>query len=112
IFKDKIVFIGLTASGLIDVFGTPLSNELNGSMPGIQLHASMADSILANRFIRPATTRSRVGAILIAALSIGMLAAFLPFTTAALASLAILRGWTWFTIAALKSGLCMNMETP
>ncbi|HMC76646.1 MAG TPA: adenylate/guanylate cyclase domain-containing protein [Vicinamibacterales bacterium] len=112
IFKDKIVFIGLTASGLVDVFGTPLSNEQNGSMPGIQLHASMADSILANRFIRPATGRSRVGAMLIAALSIGMLAAFLPFATAALASLAILGGWTWFTIAAFKSGLWLNMVQP
>ena len=55
VFKDKIVFIGLTASGLLDVFGTPVSTAESGSMPGIQLHASMTDSILANRFIRPAT---------------------------------------------------------
>src|SRR5260221_2530546 len=79
VFKDKIVFIGLTASGLVDVFRTPLSSDENGSMPGIQLHASIADSILANRFIRPATGGSRIGSMLIAALSIGMLAAFLPF---------------------------------
>src|SRR5687768_16797319 len=51
IFKDKVVFIGLTASGLLDVFTTPFGE---GVMPGIQLHASMADSILSNRFIRPA----------------------------------------------------------
>ena len=71
-FKDKIVFIGLTASGLLDVFGTPLSTDESGSMPGIQLHASMADSILANRFIRPAPNRSRIGADRsIAALAIG-----------------------------------------
>src|SRR5258708_13067218 len=81
-------------------------------MPGIQLHASMADSILANRFIRPATTRSRIGTILIAALSIGMLAAFRPFTTAAVASLAILGGWTWFSLAAFKSGQWLNMVQP
>lgn len=112
IFKDKIVFIGLTASGLLDVFGTPLSNDQNGSMPGIQLHASMADSILANRFIRPATARSRVGAMLIAALAIGMLAAFLPFATAALASLAILGGWTWLTVLAFKSGGWLALVQP
>jgi adenylate cyclase len=112
LFKDKIVFIGLTASGLLDVFSTPVSTADSGSMPGIQLHASMADSILANRFIQPATGRSRVGAMLIAALAIGMLAAFLPFATAALASVAILGGWTWFTIAAFKSGMWLNMVQP
>jgi adenylate cyclase len=112
VFKDKIVFIGLTASGLLDVFGTPLSTSDSGSMPGIQLHASMADSILANRFIRPATNRSRLASILIVALSIGLLAAFLPFTIAAAASLAILGGWTWFTVGAFKGGLWLNLVQP
>jgi adenylate cyclase len=110
LFKDKIVFIGFTASGLTDTFNTPFGGE--GTMPGIQLHASMADSILANRFIRPAPDRSRIGAVLIAALAIGLLAAFLPFTTAALASLAILGGWTWFTVGAFKSGLWLNLVQP
>ena len=112
VFKDKVVFIGTTASGLIDVFGTPMSTRESGSMPGIQLHASMADSILSNRFIRPATNRSLIGTIVIAALSIGMLSAFLPFATAALASLAILGGWTWFTVAAFKTGLWLNLVQP
>jgi adenylate cyclase len=112
VFRDKIVFIGVTAAGLNDVFRTPLSSDENGSMPGIQLHASIADSILANRFIRPATNRSRLGTIFIAALSIGLLAAFLPFTTAAAASLAILGGWTWFTVSAFKGGLWLNMIQP
>ena len=112
VFKDKIVYIGLTASGLLDVFGTPVSTAESGSMPGIQLHASITDSILANRFIRPATPRSRVGAILIVALSLGMLAAFLPFTTAAGASLAVLGGWTWFSISAFKAGSWLNLVQP
>jgi adenylate cyclase len=112
VFKGKIVFVGFTAAGLVDVFQTPMSTEGAGTMPGIQLHASMADSILSNRFIRPATNRSRIGTILIVALAIGMLAAFLPFTTAALASLAILGGWTWFTVGAFKSGLWLNLVQP
>lgn len=112
IFKDKIVFIGLTASGLLDVFGTPLSNEENGSMPGIQLHASMADSILANRFIRPASEKSRVASVVITALAIGLLAAFLPFAAAAGASLAVLGGWTVFAVAAFKGGQWLNLVQP
>ena len=37
-------------------------------MPGIQLHASMADSLLSNRFIRPASDGSRIASVAIAAL--------------------------------------------
>ena len=112
VFKDKIVFIGLTASGLVDVFGTPMSSDRSGSMPGIQLHASMADSILANRFITPASTRARLGSLFVTAIAIGLLAAFLPFTGAVAASLAVLGGWTWFTVGAFKDGLWINLLQP
>ena len=112
VFKDKIVFIGLTASGLMDVFRTPIGDDQNGLMPGIQLHASMTDSILANRFIRPASDGSRIASVVITALAIGLLAAFLPFTVAAGASMAILGGWTIFAITAFKSGLWLNLVQP
>ncbi len=112
VFKGKIVFIGLTASGLLDVFATPMSASDSGSMPGIQLHASVADSILAGRFIRPASPGSRVASVAITALAIGLLAAFLPFSAAAGASLAILGGWTLFAIAAFKGGQWLNLVQP
>ena len=51
LFKNKVVFVGLTASGLLDMFQTPFGR---GVMPGIQLHASVADSVLSNQFMRPA----------------------------------------------------------
>jgi adenylate cyclase len=109
VFKDKIVFVGFTAAGLVDVFGTPMAG---GLMPGIQLHASMADSILANRFIRPPTRRSRVSTVLITALAIGMLSAFLPFAGAAGTSFAILGGWTWLSVVAFRDGRWLNLVQP
>jgi adenylate cyclase len=112
VFKDKIVFIGLTASGLLDVFDTPVSTDVSGSIPGIQLHASMADSILANRFITPPSTKSRLASVLIIALGIGLLSALLPFTGALPASLLILVGWTWFSVAAFKDGRWLNLVQP
>ena len=113
VFKDKIVFIGLTASGLVDIFGTPMSTDRSGSMPGIQLHASMADSILAGRFITPSSAGSRVASLLIVTIAIGLLAAFLPFSGAVAASLAVLGGWTWFTIGAFRNdGLWLNLLQP
>lgn len=112
VFKDKIVFVGITASGLLDVFRTPIASDENGLMPGIQLHASMADSILADRFIKPASARSRVGSVIVTALAIGLLAAFLPFSAAAGASLAIIGGWTVLAITAFKGGLWLNLVQP
>ena len=54
VFKDKIVFVGVTAAGLFDVFETPFAG---GVMPGIQIHASVADDFLSNRFMRPESRR-------------------------------------------------------
>src|SRR4051812_10245841 len=111
LFRDKIVFLGFTASGLVDYFGTPVSGD-EASMPGIQLHASVTDSILANRFIKPAAPRSRMASVAITALAIGMLAAFLPFAASATASLAIIGGWSVFALMAFKSGLWLNLVQP
>jgi len=112
VFKDKIVFIGLTASGLLDVLDTPVSTDVSGAMPGIQLHASMADSILANRFITPPSTKSRLASVFVIALAIGLLSAFLPFAAAATASVAILGGWTALSVFAFKDGRWLNLVQP
>ena len=60
IFKDKIVFVGLTALRSGRRLPDAVRQQL---MPGIQLHASIADSILSNRFIRPAAVRTGVLAV-------------------------------------------------
>jgi adenylate cyclase len=108
-FRDKIVFIGFTASGLVDVFNSPFGED---RMPGIQLHASMADSILASRFITPRSSRSRIATIFIVALAVGLLSAFLPFFAAAGAAAAILAGWCWFALSAFRGGAWLNMVQP
>ena len=112
VFKDKIVFIGWTASGLVDVFGTPMSTDESGSMPGIQLHAAVADSILAGRFIRPVTPRQRLAALFVISIVIGLLAAFLPFSAASAASVAVLGGWTLLTVLAFRNGLWLYLVRP
>jgi adenylate cyclase len=81
-------------------------------MPGIQLHASMADSILANRFIGPASNRSRIAAVTGTAFAVGLVAALLPFWGAAAATAALLGGWTWFAMNAFNHGSWVNMVQP
>jgi adenylate cyclase len=110
VFKDKIVFIGLNASGLGDAFVTPYGSTTR--LPGIQLHASMADSLLSNHFIRPASNASRILALSIVALCVGAFAAFLPFTSAAIGTAVVLGAWVWITVAEFRSGLWLNLVEP
>jgi adenylate cyclase len=49
-FRDAIVVVGTTAPGLADLFTVPFA----GKMPGMQVHASVIDSILSSRFLEPA----------------------------------------------------------
>jgi adenylate cyclase len=109
LFKDKIVFVGLTASGLLDIFPTPFQRE---TMPGIQLHASVADSILSNKFLRPASQMSGVVVVFVSAILVGLVSASLPFTAALAASLLGVAGWTAWAVRAFQGGLWLPMATP
>src|SRR5207237_5497334 len=91
----------------LDIFQTPFGDQ--GTMPGIQLHASIADSILSSTFIRPAPSVSRIATVVIAAIAVGLLSAFLPFAGAAAAAAAIIGGWTWFAVSAFKTGVWPTM---
>ena len=109
LFRGKIVLIGLTAAGLLDVFSTPFGDV---PMPGIQVHASVADSILSNRFIRQAPQWSTAAATLIAALLVGLVAAFLPFWTAAAVATGVVLAWTGGSIAMFDRGLWLPLVQP
>jgi adenylate cyclase len=111
VFKDKIVFVGLAASGLVDVFTTPFGTD-KGNMPGIQLHATMADNLLSNRFLRPASRRARIATVIAAGLIVGLLTGLLPFTPAAVATVLAAGAWTWYALASFKGGLWLNIVQP
>jgi adenylate cyclase len=108
-FKDKIVFVGIAFSGLVDVFQTPFGS---GSMIGIQLHASVADSILSNRLLRPARPWTAVAVTLGAALLVGLMSATLSFWAAATIAFLVAGGWTGVSLAAFDRGLWLVMAQP
>jgi len=109
VFKNKIVFIGLTGAGLVDVFQTPMGG---GLMPGIQLHASVADSLLANKFISVAPTTWRVVSTFGAAIVVGLMAALLPFAAAAAGALVAALAWTVIAVLTLHSGTWLHTVQP
>jgi adenylate cyclase len=109
VFKDKIVFVGVTAAGQFDVFQTPLGK---GVLPGIQVHASVADSILSNQFLTPSPAWTSVAAVAIGATAIGLMSTALPFWVAAVSSAALLAGWTAASLLAFDRGLVLPVAQP
>jgi len=64
VFRDKIVIVGATASGLYDLKGVPFTQKMSGS----EIHAQVIDSILSNRFLTPASPGVSAAIVLAAAL--------------------------------------------
>jgi len=113
VFKDKIVFVGVTAAGLYDVFETPFSGGKTGfKMPGVQVHAAIADDILSNRFIRPASTGVRLGTVLIAALIVGLAATLMPAWWATGITIVFITLFGGATFWMFGRGYWMNLSQP
>ena len=49
---------------------------------------------------------------MLAGLVIGCLAGVLPFTPAAVGTLLVIGGWTWFAVSSFKNGLWLDMTQP
>ena len=109
VFKDKIVFVGVTAAGLFDVFETPFAG---GLMPGIQVHASVADDFLSNRVMRPESRTLRIALVMVFALSVGLIATLLPAWWAAAAFAAIVAVFAFVGTLWFASGHWINLTQP
>ncbi len=83
-FKGQIVFVGATALGVNDLVATPLDT----SFPGIEVHATVADSVLDRTFVAhlPYAAAWELGAALVAGLLV--------------AGLVVLWGLVWGGVAA------------
>jgi len=109
VFQDKVVFIGLTASGLLDAFNTPLGK---GTLPGIRLHASVADSLLSNLFIEPAPRWTTPLAVVLTAIVVGLMAATVPFAIGASTAVALAAAWIGLSLWAFDRGVWVAMIQP
>jgi adenylate cyclase len=109
VFRDKIVFVGATASGLVDVFETPFAGA---KMPGIQVHAAVADDLLSHRFMRPAPDAVRIATVLVGAVAIGVAAALVPAWWAAGAALVALAMFGGIAARWFAGGYWLNMSQP
>jgi adenylate cyclase len=108
-FHDKVVFVGVTAAGLFDVFETPFAG---GLMPGIQIHASVADDFLSNRVMRPESRNVRIALVLTFALIVGLIATLLPAWWAAAAFAAIVAAFASVATQQFAAGHWINITQP
>jgi adenylate cyclase len=109
VFRDKIVFVGVTAAGLFDVFETPFAG---GRMPGAQVHAAIADDLLSNRFVRPASGAVRVAVVVAAALAVGVVAAALPAWWATAVAVALAAAGAVVATRLFAGGYVVNLSQP
>jgi len=87
VFQDKIILVGTTASGLHDVFQTPFGSA--GAMPGMQIHASVVDSILNRSFLRPAGNKGTIALLAASTLLVGLGGVYLGFWPAVLLAMGV-----------------------
>ena len=59
-FRDKIVLVGVTATGLGDSLPTPVSGFSQG-MPGVEINANLIDALRRGILIQPMTKNWRIG---------------------------------------------------
>jgi adenylate cyclase len=73
VFRDKIVFVGVSAAALFDAHTAPVSEAV---VPGVFLHATATDNVLAGDFMRRASWKTDAAI----AVGVGLLAAIVATT--------------------------------
>ncbi len=102
VFRDKVVFVGVTAEGIGDVFTSPF--EAAGKMSGIFMHASLADNILSSRTLTRVPRWINVLVLFVPVLVIAIAAARLPLFAGTALSLLVMIALTVLSFALFSRG--------
>lgn len=108
--KGKILFLGATALGIYDMRVTPFHKNT----PGVELHATVADNIISERYIRQGGMEALIDMAFI--ILLGALAYWLTTSLrlygAIPAMIVLLSGYIWFTNYMFSAGHWINMVYP
>ncbi len=109
-FRDKIVLVGSTAAGLNDVFPTPFGST--GAMPGMQIHASVTDNVLSNRFLRPLGWSTTLLVTVVAAVAVGLAAVLVNAWLTGLVAALVAAALVWLGFSLFARGLWLELTIP
>ncbi len=111
-FRDRLVFVGLTEIGVGDVQSTPFGSEI----PGVEVHANVADNLLNRRYIQD--TGLLAGVSLLATALLALAVALFVLRTArhrvgAAAAAVLVLGWPLLAYAAfIARGWHLQVVSP
>lgn len=111
VLKDKIVLVGATAVAIYDLRVTPFGTVF----PGLEVHANIVDSILANDFLYPPEWAKlfAVMAIIVAGLFLGIVLSRAGAISGALAGIFLFCGYILLCQYLFSSkGLILNLVYP
>jgi adenylate cyclase len=108
--RDKMVLVGSTAAGLNDVFPTPFGSA--GAMSGMQVHASVADNVLSDRFLRPLSRRTGLLLTVLAAVFVGLAAVLVNVWLTGLVAVVVTVAIVWLGFGLFERGLWLELTTP
>jgi adenylate cyclase len=109
VFKDKIVFVGTNADGLADIWTSPFAGD---RMPGVQLHAALADDVRSGRFIARAPFGQDVALTLSVGVGAGVIAAAVAVVWAVPLVLVFASALALALTYAMRSGLWLAAVAP
>jgi adenylate cyclase len=109
LFKDKLVLVGMSAAGLLDNRPSPISAQL----PGTEIVAAAADTLLNADYLRPAGTGVLVALVLFALLAGGAASGLADTPGAApLILLGASAALAFAACAAFRRGVVADMVAP
>ena len=109
LFKDKIVFVGTSAAGMFDLHSMPLEGA---GAPGVLLHATLADNVLSDRFMRRSPAAVDAAVTIVVALAVGLFATLLPVVWATGLTVAIMTGLAAWLTREVGGGLWIGAVRP
>jgi adenylate cyclase len=107
-FEGKLVFVGTSAAGTFDEYQTPFSDDAGG----VELHATLAENVLAQQFMRRAPTSIDVLTTAGAAMAASAAAGLLPVAWAVIVVAVLMAGLIWGLTVLVGQGLWMALVVP
>ena len=109
VFRDKVVFVGLTALSENDVHTSPFGGP---PLPGVQLHAAAADDLLSARTMRRAPAWASAAVTAAASVVTGVLAVVCLLRLGLPAIAVFAMTLAWGLTSAVGHGLWLASVTP